>query len=432
MKPKENFMRNHSLIKTLIGLQGNPRACVYTEPLWGIPFFLFMPFASVYMMLLGVLDWQIGVIASLLVLSRAAWSVLGGAITDKLGRKKATFIFDILSWSIPCLIWAFSQNFWWFAAAALFNGVSEVTTNSWNCLLVEDAEKSKLVDIYAWVHISGLVAVFFAPLAGFLVEGIGLVLAVRLLYLFSFLSMTLKFFILNRYADETQVGKERLRETRQMSIMALLSGYGGVARKLFKSAHMRLALMTIAFFTIITLITNTFFGLYVTRNLLMPEYFLAYFPIIRSGIMLTFLFIIQPKLAKFGMKVPMLVGVFLYIFAYAALIALPSGNLWLLIVCIFIESCAHGLVWPRRDSIQALFIEPEERARLNSVLASMVLIVTIPFGYLSGWLSGLDGRFPFVLVVAILAVAFVVILTNRALRTENVRALEKKRAESTP
>lgn len=421
-------MRNHSLIKTLVGLRGNPRLCVYTEPLWGIPFFLFMPFASVYMMMLGVSDWQIGLIASILVFSRAIWSVLGGAITDKLGRKRTTFIFDILSWAIPCLIWAFSQNFWWFVAAAMFNGVSEVTTNSWNCLLVEDAEKSKLVDIYAWVHISGLIAVFFAPLAGLLVEEIGLVYAVRVIYLFSFVSMTLKFFILNKYADETQIGKERLIETKEMSIMALLSGYGGVARKLFKSAQMRLALMTIAFFAIITLVTNTFFGLYVMRDLGMPDYFLAYFPIIRSAIMLAFLFIIQPKIEKFGMKGPMLIGICLYIAAYAALIILPSGNLWLLIVCIFVESCAHGLVWPRRDSIQALFIEPGERARLNSVLASMVLAVTIPFGSVSGWLSGLDGRFPFMLVLAVLAVAFVVILTSHALRLENVRALEEKRA----
>ena len=57
-------MKNKSLLGTLINLKGNPRACVYTEPLWGIPYNLFFPYASVYMLSLGVKDAQIGLIAS--------------------------------------------------------------------------------------------------------------------------------------------------------------------------------------------------------------------------------------------------------------------------------------------------------------------------------------------------------------------------------
>jgi len=209
-----------------------------------------MPFASVYMAALAVSDQQIGIITSLLMTIRAISSFLSGAIVDKLGRKRATFIFDALSWSVPCLIWAFSQNFWWFIAAAMFNGLFEVTHNSWNCLLIEDADKSTLVDIYAWVHISGLLAVFFAPLAGLLVEGLNLVLAVRILYIFSFLSMTLKFLILNKYATETEVGAVRLKETRGVSFFSLLSGYGAVARKLFASPQMVLTLTIMAGFII--------------------------------------------------------------------------------------------------------------------------------------------------------------------------------------
>jgi len=387
-----------------------------------------MPFVSVYMAALMVSDQQIGMITSVFMLFRALSSFLSGALTDKLGRKRATFIFDMLAWSIPCLIWAFSQNFWWFIAAAMFNGLAEVTHNSWNCLLIEDADKSTLVDIYAWIHISGLLAVFFAPLAGLLVEGLNLVLAVRILYLFSFTVMTLKFFILYKYCDETEVGKQRLRETRGMSIPALISGYGAVARKLFASPQMVLTLVITACFIITSTVTNTFFGLYVTRDLDMPDYFLAYFPIIRSVIMLLFLFIIQPKIARFSLKSPMLVGVCLYIVAYALLIALPVGSFWLLLFCILLESCAHGLVWPRRDSIQALFIDPKERARLNSVLASIIFVVTIPFGYLSGWLSSLNARLPFVLILFIFAVQFAVVLSSRSLRTANVRAIEAMRA----
>jgi len=418
------FMLNHSLVKTLLSLRGNPRACVYTEPLWGIPFYLFMPFMSVYMAALMVTDQQIGIIASVLMLLSAVSSFLGGAITDKLGRKKTTFIFDAASWSIPCLIWAFSQNFWWFLIAAMFNGLREVTANSWNCLLVEDAPRNALVDIYMWVHISQLLAVFFAPLAGLLVGGVGLVPAVRILFLLSFVSMTLKFLILNKYCDETEVGKQRLEETQGVSFSALISGYGAVVRKLFSSPQMVITLSISAFVMITGMVTQTFFGLYATRELLMPEHFLAYFPMIRAATMLSFLFIIQPKIARFGLKGPMIMGVCLYIAAYALLISMPAGNLWLLVICLFLESCAHGLVLPRRDSIQALFINPEERARLNSVLSTIVLLTTIPFGYLSGWLSGIDGRLPFVMIIVIFFVQLTVVLGSRSLSTKNVRAME--------
>ncbi len=99
-------IRQHPLIITLFNLEGNPKASVYTEPLWGIPYNLFIPYASVYMLALGVSDAQIGMIASLGLLIQPIFALISGAITDKYGRRLTTLISDLLSWSIPCLIWA--------------------------------------------------------------------------------------------------------------------------------------------------------------------------------------------------------------------------------------------------------------------------------------------------------------------------------------
>ncbi|MDL2319247.1 MFS transporter, partial [Eubacteriales bacterium OttesenSCG-928-A19] len=162
-------MSKHPMIQDLQNLRGNPKACVLTEPLWGIPHSLYVPFVSVYMLALGLTDVQIGLIASLTLLIRACTAVISGTVTDKLGRKRTTIIFDILSWSVPCLMWAVAQNVWWFYIAALFNGLWQMTENSWTCLLVEDAEKSKMVNIYSWIYVAGQLSVFFAPLSGLLV-----------------------------------------------------------------------------------------------------------------------------------------------------------------------------------------------------------------------------------------------------------------------
>lgn len=57
--------KHHPMVDTLLNLEGNPRACVYTEPLWGIPFNLYAPYVSIYMYSLGVNDVQIGLITSI-------------------------------------------------------------------------------------------------------------------------------------------------------------------------------------------------------------------------------------------------------------------------------------------------------------------------------------------------------------------------------
>jgi len=97
-------MLRHPLVTTLKSLRGNPRAAVFTEPLWGIPYNLFIPYASVYMLALGVKDAQIGMITSFGLMVQTFFALISGAITDKLGRRLTTLLFDLLGWSIPVFI----------------------------------------------------------------------------------------------------------------------------------------------------------------------------------------------------------------------------------------------------------------------------------------------------------------------------------------
>jgi len=100
----------HSLIRTLVTLTGNPRGCVYTEPLWGIPYNLYTPYVSVFMVALGLSDHDIGLIISLSWGSQLIFALLSGVITDKFGRRRTTLLFDIFSWTVPAVIWAFSRS----------------------------------------------------------------------------------------------------------------------------------------------------------------------------------------------------------------------------------------------------------------------------------------------------------------------------------
>ena len=96
----------------LNGFQGNAKPCILTEPMFGIPYNLYIPYASLYMVALGCSDTQVGIVISVGLIFQMIFSLIGGYITDKLGRKKTTIIFDLIAWSIPALIWAFAQNFY--------------------------------------------------------------------------------------------------------------------------------------------------------------------------------------------------------------------------------------------------------------------------------------------------------------------------------
>jgi MFS family permease len=121
---------SHSLITSLRSFTGNARGCVYTEPLWGVPYNLIAPYASVYMVALGLTDRNIGLVLSVSWGFQVFWALMSGAITDKLGRRRTTLLFDILAWSAPAVIWAVSQNFWWFLVAGIMNAIWRVTMNS--------------------------------------------------------------------------------------------------------------------------------------------------------------------------------------------------------------------------------------------------------------------------------------------------------------
>ncbi|MCL1883673.1 MAG: MFS transporter [Defluviitaleaceae bacterium] len=398
------------MFKFLLSLKGNARICLFTEPLWGVPFNLFAPFVTLYMYHLGVLDIEIGIILAVSRIVQMGTALLAGVITDKFGRRLTTFVADCIAWSIPALIWAFSQNFWWFLVAAVINGSLQITMVSWECLWVDDTEEKHVSPIFNWIYISGLLAVFFAPIAGYFVYIHGVVPVVRIIYILTFLSMTVKFVILYFLSTETERGKERMAATKGVPITQLLAGYKNIFVQIIRSGSMVQALALQALLSVVILITGTFFALYATQNLLMPDAFLAGFPILRAGVMLAFLLVIQDLLNKFNPKKVMLFGLVLYVASMAWLLTAPVSNWAWLGVYVFIEACATALLLPRIDSIAAKAIDPEERARIRSLFNMVIMAISAPLAFLAGLLSDMDRQFPFILNIFLFAIMAVVVL----------------------
>ena len=180
-------------------------------------------------------DSQIGLLLTIGMIMQIITSLLGSVLIDKLGRRRSALLLGLVSWSVPPLVLMLSQNFLWFLVATLFGGIGMIESVAWNCLLVEDAEPDKLVDMYHWTTISGLLSVFFAPLAGLMVRSLTLVTAMRILYGFAFVMMSIKTILLFYLSRETRQGKRRMQETKDRTYNQLLGEYRQVLGRVLKS-----------------------------------------------------------------------------------------------------------------------------------------------------------------------------------------------------
>jgi MFS family permease len=397
-------MKNHSLITSLKNLRGNPRGCIYTEPLWGVPFHLYSPYVSVYMVALGLADRQIGLILSISWGFQIVLALLGGAVTDKLGRRRTTLIFDILSWSIPALLSAVAQNFWYFLAAGIINSLFRVTHNSWTCLLVEDAEPDQLVDIYTWIYIANLLVGFVAPLAGVLISTFSLVPTVRGLYGFAAFMFALKAVVTYLMTEETAQGRVRMQETRDQSVLHVLKGYKGVLYELLRTPQTLYTAGIMLVISISNLITGNFWAIIVTEKLHIPAENIAIFPFIKSAIMLVFFFGVTPRLKKMHFKAPMVIGFLGFVTSQVVLITAPELGYPSLALAVFLEACSVAAVSPLVDQMAVLTISAQERARVQSLLYVGIILLTSPFGWVAGTLSEINKDLPFVLNIALFVV----------------------------
>lgn len=413
----------HPLVRTLFTLRGNQKSSVLTEPLWGIPFNLYAPYVSVYMLALGLKDSQIGLIVSIGLVVQIFSALLSGPITDKLGRRLTTLIFDFVSWTIPTAIWAISQDFRYFFAAAIFNGFWRITHTSWSCLMVEDADPDDLMDIYSWIYISGLLVGFFAPIAGLLINRFSLVPTMRGLYIFASVMMTIKFIILYVYSTETKQGRVRMQETRNQSLFSLVGGYGDVIKRLLESPKTLFTLGIMLAMGTATTINNTFWAILVTQKLHVPNESLALYSTARSLIMLVFFFVAMPSIREMKFRNPMLVGFLFLALGQVIVVSIPEKAYIPLLISTFFEACAYATVSTQMDRMLVVTIDAQERARIMGLLFVVVIAFTTPFGWIAGQLSEINRILPFLLNI-FLYVSGAVLTVLAARRAKQDEALE--------
>jgi DHA1 family tetracycline resistance protein-like MFS transporter len=380
---------------------GNARAILVTEPIWAVPYNLVQTYASVYMLALGCTPVQVGLVGSAALASQIFFSLVSGWVTDRLGRKRATLVFDMVSWSGAMLLWAVARGFPWFLAAAVVNSSVRIVQTSWTCLAIEDTPVDRRVHFYTWITLAGVLAGFVVPLSGVLVGRFGLVAAMRGLYLSGFAVMTFMFIVRNRMLVETRMGIERMRESRTEHPRGELGEHLRAAAGALRNPAFAAAAAASVLASIMSIVRTTFQSILLTRGLGFSEAAIAVFPMVTAAVMLVVLVFLVPALARRGTAGALAVG-FGSMAASAALLAASPERSWpVALLATALGGVGSAVVFPVTESFLANAVPDRGRAKTMAVFYVVLFAASSPFSWVGGLLAAVSPRLSLVLVAAV-------------------------------
>jgi MFS family permease len=148
---------------------------------------------------------------------------------------------------------------------------------------------------------------------------------------------------------------------------------------------------------VVMMVNSTFWSILATEKLGILAEHLAIYPFAKSGLMLILYFVLVPRLHVRRFRNPMILGFAGFLTANLILVTMPSGNYFLLMLSVLIEAASLAMFGPLMDALTIISIDDAERARINSILFAVVILLTSPFGWIAGQLSEINRVLPFIL-----------------------------------
>jgi hypothetical protein len=91
------------------------------------------------------------------------------------------------------------------------------------------------------------------------------------------------------------------------------------------------------------------------------------------------------------------------------LVVMPPQAAILLGLSVVLDAVAAALVAPMTESLLALSMESDERARVSAMVYVAMIVLISPFGWIAGQLSALDRSLPFALNTVLFALGMGVV-----------------------
>ncbi|ANY68413.1 hypothetical protein BBD42_19510 [Paenibacillus sp. BIHB 4019] len=395
-------------MKLLADLPKNPRYSIFLEPLWAIPGTIVLFYAPLYMKDAGLSDIEIGLINSINLYFAFVFQLFAGSITNKLGRKRTSLIFDLVAWSVPMFIWAFSQSFWLFMIAYLLNATSKFVTVSFNLLIIEDVEERKRPKVFGIMNMIITAAGVLTPLAGFVIADFGIGKTLAVIYFAGGVMMTIMFIVRNRLTEETEAGKELIEVHSQTKVLKSL----GASLRLFGKAFYTRRLFPIIIITVLSnfiLQLNFFQVVFFKEELHFGDWTISYIPVVTAVTVMVLYLVVIPRLKQRSDEKYVSLSIALCTAGSLLLLFIPSGNVPLLMLTIIILAAGTFILQTYRDALLMNRLGTHEKADMFSAVQTVMTLIAIPSGYLTGLLYNYSPKLLFAVIVALYMVLMAVV-----------------------
>lgn len=421
-----NRVMNWGIVRSYRRLKGNTRISVLFEPMWGIPFNLYNFYLSLYMRSHGVTDTQIGYLISIGFISSAVFSLFAGVITDHLGRKKTTMIFDFIAWPIAIAIYAISNNFWMFALATIVNSTLRIVSVSWNLMVVEDADSEQRVAAFNLLNIISLSTGIIIPVAGLLVNALGVLKAERIFMIIAILSMSTMIVARNRFYTETKTGQKILGENKKKAKGNHGNGgfFGGAFSVLKRKPATILVIIIVVLFNIyvpIGTFTSLYFAPYMTEVLKLGASGISILGGAYSVTTLIIFVFVNPVINRYNRHMNMVIGLVIQALALILFMVIPAGKIEIAVLCIVFYATGFSIFRPLLDSLLADATDCVERARIYSLMNTLTFILASVIGAISGYLYHFNPRLIYMLSLLILICSIIILIIYMKLENREMK-----------
>lgn len=317
---------------------------------------LIFPFFALYLTSkFGVGMTDVGILFAAFALSGFAGSAIGGALTDRFGRK-FIIIFGLIASSFSMVAMGLVNSYQYFFVLAFFVGIlGDVAGPAHQAMVADILPKEKRADGYGILRIAFNLSVVIGP-------AIGGLLAARS-YLLLFLSdaaiSLLTVFLIALFLPETK--PEAHPDAPEESVGSTFAGYG----KVFRDGAFMLYLGAVMLGVFTYMNMNTSLGVYLRNEHGVIEAGYGYLLSLNAAMVVLMQFPITRRIEKYPPMLMMAFGTFFYVIGFS-MYGYVSTYAWFVTAMVII-TIGEMVVSPVSQALVAGFAPEDMRGRYMAV-----------------------------------------------------------------
>ncbi|GHF55174.1 MFS family permease [Deinococcus metalli] len=368
---------------SLVGLPRNARSAIITEPLWAVFGVVVLYYTPLYMREVGLSSTEIGLVGSITLAFSFVFQLLAAPITNRLGRKRTTLWWDLVSWTMPMFVWALSDSVGAFLLAGVLSATGRIVMVSWSLLVIEDVEQSQRARVFGIINLIVATCGLITPLVGLVMQAYGVVPTLRVYYALGGVGMTVMFLWRNAITQETGTGAAAMHEHRDLHPLQSLRQ---TVAHVWEGRRAP-GLSQVVAFTVLSLFIdqmNVFQILYFREALGFSVNSVSLLPVVTAAVTALMYGLILRRIAHVPAERTLVFTRVLGLLGASALLLVPAGNLAALLLVVGVLAASIFLTQTYQSAVLFARLPARGGADLYSGVQLLGLLASIPAAGLAG------------------------------------------------